>query len=96
MENNYHKCCCGNCFAVVACMVDEDPVNRPAHYTATLFETIDVIEDTLSPTEFRGYCKGSALKYIMRAERKGNPTQDLQKASWFLDRLISYDRKMNN
>ena len=76
-------------------MVDDDPVNRPSHYTSTLYETIDIIEDTLSPTEFRGYCKGSTIKYIMRAERKGHPTQDLQKAQWFLDRLITYDRKRN-
>ena len=77
-------------------MVDDDPVNHPHHYTSSAFETIDVIEDTLSPTEFRGYCKGSVMKYVMRAEKKGKPTQDLQKAAWFLDRLIMYDRKRNN
>jgi hypothetical protein len=36
------------------------------------------------------------MKYVMRAEKKGKPTQDLQKAAWFLDRLIIYDRKRNN
>tara|TARA_B000000532_G_scaffold29_2_gene32 strand:+ start:2634 stop:2951 length:318 start_codon:yes stop_codon:yes gene_type:complete len=96
LENN---CNCNHWFSFIyagVCMVDDDPVNRPSHYTGTLYETIDIIEDTLSPTEFRGYCKGSTLKYIMRAERKGHPTQDLQKAQWFLDKLITYDRKRNN
>ena len=96
MANNCYSCCWFSFIYAGVCMVDDDPVNRPSHYTSTLYETIDIIEDTLSPTEFRGYCKGSTIKYIMRAERKGHPTQDLQKAQWFLDRLITYDRKRNN
>lgn len=30
--------------------------------------------------EFRGYCKGCALKYRFRAGRKGDATEDIEKA----------------
>ena len=32
-------------------------INKPYHYTQGNIETIDKIEDTLTPEEFRGYVK---------------------------------------
>jgi hypothetical protein len=34
------------------------------------------------------FCLGNAVKYILRADLKGNAVQDLQKARWYIDREI--------
>ena len=44
--------------------------------------------DKLTPEEFRGYCKGNALKYISRAGKKGSAREDAAKAAWYLRELI--------
>lgn len=62
-----------------------DPVHNPAHYTAGTIECIDAIQAALTPEQFRGYCRGNAMKYIWRSDRKGG-AQDLQKAIWYLNR----------
>ena len=70
----------------------EDLVNHPSHYTAGNIECIDAIKESMSMEAFRGYCKGNALKYLWRYELKHNPIQDLNKAQWYLSRLIeSYE-----
>ena len=65
----------------------QDNVNHPAHYTHGRFEVIDVIEDTLGTDSFKGYCIGNVIKYVLRHEYKGG-TEDLQKAQWYLNRLL--------
>ena len=60
-----------------------DNVHSPAHYTQGGIETIDFIRAKLTPEEFRGYCKGNALKYVSRAELK-NGDEDLRKAGVYL------------
>jgi hypothetical protein len=64
-------------------------VNSPEHYTRGGIETIDAIEASMSPIEFQGYCKGNSLKYIWRYTHKGKPAQDIAKAVWYLNRLLS-------
>ena len=34
------------------------------------------------------YLKGNVLKYVSRYKFKGEPLEDLQKAQWYLDRLV--------
>ncbi len=65
-----------------------DSVNAPAHYLHGKKETIDVITDCMTNDEFHGYLKGNILKYVSRYKWKGEPLEDLQKASWYLNRLI--------
>lgn len=65
----------------------EDVVNHPPHYTQGGVEAIDAIESALTPEEFRGYCKGNALKYIWREKHKGQD-ESLKKAIWYLDRAL--------
>ena len=65
-----------------------DNVNHPSHYTEGKIECIDYIEDKLTPEEYRGYIKGNVLKYITREKHK-NGDEDLRKAKWYLDRLVS-------
>jgi len=60
-----------------------DPVNHPEHYKVGGIETIDFIE-----AKALGYHLGNAVKYITRADHKGNRLQDLQKAKWYIDRAI--------
>ena len=67
------------------CLYDE--VHKPAHYNSGKVEAIEAIEASMSPEEFKGYLKGNALKYLWRYAYKGKPTQDLDKAEWYLARL---------
>lgn len=60
-----------------------DPVNHPAHYKAGGIETIDFIE-----AKKLNYNLGNVVKYITRADLKGNRKQDLEKALWYLKREI--------
>ena len=61
-----------------------DPVNHPYHYKVGGIETIDFIE-----AKELNYNMGNAVKYISRADHKGNKKQDLEKAKWYIDREIS-------
>lgn len=67
-----------------------DKINPP-HYKNKSIETIDAIESQLSSEEFKGYCKGNALKYISRSGLKYENTEedDLMKAQWYLNRVLS-------
>lgn len=69
-----------------------DMVNHPPHYNASNgIECIDVIQASVQPGEspFCSYLHGNVIKYIFRAFMKGNPIQDMQKARWYLNRLIA-------
>lgn len=60
-----------------------DPVNHPPHYKVGGIETIDFIE-----AKGLGYNLGNVVKYLTRADHKGNKVQDLEKARWYLEREI--------
>ena len=66
----------------------QDNVNHPAHYKQGDIECIDAIEAALTPEEFRGYCKGNAMKYIWRERHKGQ-NESLQKAVWYLTKEVN-------
>ena len=63
-----------------------DNVNHPQHYQTYVsgLETIDMIYAVLGPEKFEGYCRGNALKYLARADDKGNTVEDLEKARVYL------------
>lgn len=63
------------------------PINHPSHYTQGSLEVIDAIEGLELP-----YHEGNVLKYIARWKFK-NGIEDLQKARWYLDRLIEQAEK---
>lgn len=61
-----------------------DMVNRPPHYRLPDgSEAIDHIKAALTKEQLMGYYKGNALKYTLRAERKGG-AEDFKKAAWYL------------
>ena len=64
-----------------------DPVNSPAHYTQGGIECIDALKACMTPEEFKGFLRGNALKYLWRFREKAG-LQDIQKAEWYLNRLI--------
>ena len=61
-----------------------DLVNNPAHYTTGGIETIDFIE-----AKKLNYNLGNVIKYLTRADYKGNKLEDLRKAQWYLTREIN-------
>lgn len=68
-------------------ILENDNVNHPPHYKQGGVECIDAIEAALTPEEFRGYCKGNALKYVWRERHKGQD-ESLRKAVWYLNRVL--------
>lgn len=61
-----------------------DNVNHPSHYKVGGIETIDFIE-----AKKLNYNIGNVVKYITRADHKGNRKEDLLKAQWYLNREIA-------
>jgi len=61
-----------------------DAVNHPPHYKTGGIETIDFIE-----AKSLSYNLGNVVKYLTRADHKGNKIEDLKKAQWYLNREVS-------
>lgn len=60
-----------------------DMINSPPHYRgAGGIEAIDVIE-----AYGLGYHLGNAMKYLLRAGKKGDAVEDLRKAGWYMLRF---------
>lgn len=65
-----------------------DMVNHPPHYTSGGIEAIDGIAAATSGLEgLEAVCTGNAIKYLWRWKKK-NGVQDLQKAKWYIEKLI--------
>ena len=60
-----------------------DTVNHPPHYKVGGVETIDFIE-----AKGLNYHLGNVVKYITRADHKGDRLENLKKAQWYLAREI--------
>jgi len=68
----------------------KDAIN-PDHYQTGDIECIDALRASLTPEEFRGYCKGSAMAYLWRLGRKDAPEQEASKAIWYVTWLSGRD-----
>jgi Protein of unknwon function (DUF3310) len=64
---------------------EPDMVNHPPHYTTGGIETIDFIE-----AKKLGYNLGNVVKYITRADHKGDRLENLKKAQWYLNRELKH------
>ena len=69
--------------------MDCNAVNHPSHYNVGKIEVIDAIEDWNL-----NFNLGNAVKYIARADHKGKPVEDLEKALWYIRHEIER-RKAN-
>ena len=67
----------------------EDVVNSPNHYNNGSIECIEGIQASMSTEAFAGYLKGNCMKYLWRYDYKGKPVEDLQKAQWYLAKLLN-------
>jgi len=67
-------------------MTHRETVNHPQHYggEANPYEAIKVIEAWRL-----GFNLGNAVKYIARSGKKGEASEDLRKAVWYLMREIT-------
>ena len=68
---------------------EEDVVNNPNHYNTGSIECIEGIQASMSTEAFAGYLKGNCMKYLWRYDYKGKPVEDLQKAQWYLAKLLN-------
>ena len=70
--------------------VEDKSVHSPAHYQlADGLEAIDVIDQAVEdPASFY---RGNAIKYLLRAGRKGDAHEDLRKARYYIDRELSHE-----
>lgn len=67
---------------------DKVMINHPPHYTAGKVECIDAIESATGDlTGIEAVCTGNVIKYVWRWKLK-NGVEDLEKASWYLNKLI--------
>ena len=64
-----------------------DMVNSPPHYNQTGIECIHAIS-AATDKGFRYYLQGNVMKYLWRFDYKDKPLEDLQKAQWYLEKLI--------
>ena len=66
-----------------------DPVNHPTHYTQGTIECIEYLQSAHSTDPLAW----QVVKYLHRYRLKGTPVQDLQKAEFYLKRLIAERQK---
>ena len=64
-----------------------DMVNSPPHYNQTGIECIHAIS-AATDKGFKYYLQGNVMKYLWRFDYKDKPLEDLQKAKWYLEKLI--------
>jgi hypothetical protein len=66
-----------------------DPINPP-HYKHLPAEAIDIIFAAIAkaPSKQAAFLQGQVVKYLLRCWSK-NGIEDLRKAKWYLDRLVS-------
>lgn len=66
-----------------------DPVGKPAHYNlGGGVECIDYIKQVLGLDGFISYCHGNMIKYQHRHRYKSNPVEDIEKAQWYLNKML--------
>lgn len=63
-------------------------VCHPEHYNQGNIECIDAITAaTVNKTGIEAVCVANVIKYLWRYEKKGGK-KDVEKAKWYLDRLL--------
>ena len=60
-----------------------EKINPPEHYKGNKYEARDIIDDYQL-----GFNLGNAVKYILRAGKKGDTAEDLKKAKWYIEHEI--------
>jgi hypothetical protein len=71
----------------VAATIDQIQVGGDYDKNQAGIQPLSVIESLMSPDQFKGFLRGSVIKYIARCDKKGG-LEDLKKARHYLDKLI--------
>ena len=73
--------------------MEKEYINHPQHYggNENPFEPIKVIEHYEL-----NFMLGNTIKYILRAGKKGNKIEDLEKALFYLKREIKNEKNNNS
>lgn len=64
-----------------------DPINHPTHYTSHPSGV-----EPITITKHMNFCLGNVIKYVMRADYKGNRLDDLKKAQYYLNLEIETEK----
>lgn len=64
-------------------------VANPEYYTSGDIECIDAIRASMTDDGFIQYLRGNVMKYIWRYDKKGFAKKDLEKAVWYITKIIS-------
>ena len=69
----------------------EKKSNSPSHYSRLVPQTIQRMQDVLTPEEFQGFCRGNIIKYAERMRYKDDPEKEATKivdySKWLLQSL---------
>lgn len=80
---HFPRCDVINCPCQEFVQRKDETINHPSHYNAhpSGIECIEIVEHM-------NFNIGNAIKYLWRAGLKGNQTEDLKKAEWYVRREI--------
>lgn len=67
---------------------ENDIINEPNHYHSNGIDVIGFAELQFTKEQLIGFHRINVLKYVTRYDKKSNPLEDLQKAKFYLDKLI--------
>lgn len=70
-------------------------VTKPAHYHTGNIDVIKFAEENFIKAELKGFYRMNILKYVTRYDKK-NYVEDLQKADFYLNKLIELEMNKND
>lgn len=68
-------------------------INHPSHYNQGKIECIDAMVSAYGKEAVMDFCLCNAMKYIWRMpyKNKGNTSEDLHKAIWYLNKYLDLE-----
>lgn len=72
----------------------EDSAINPKHYKSSSFECIEVMRAIYGKEQLESFCRLNAFKYLFRHQKK-NGVEDLEKARWYLNKLIDLENEVS-
>ena len=67
--------------------------NAPRYDLPNGKQVIDLLKESLTPEEFRGWIKGTIVRYLFRYKQKGGAA-DLEKLRVYTQYLIDYENSL--